>query len=66
MSELVQALERFNRKERNWLVRDALGSRSRCLSLDFLARLTRSIRMFDAHVEVPAEAWWVTDFTSIG
>lgn len=62
MSELVETLKRFNRKERNWLVRDALGEGAEKLSTSFRNRLSESIRPIDKDISVPDDAWWCTDF----
>jgi hypothetical protein len=61
MSELTDILDRFNRKERNLLIRDALGhSSSEALSLNdrFLGRIGAAL----GGLEIPKNAWWATDY----
>lgn len=62
MSELIETLKRFNRKERNWLIRDALGTSAEALSEDFRKRLADTIRTRDPDFQLQADAWWVTDY----
>lgn len=59
---LTQVLQRFNRKERHWLVRDALGSASRHLDRDFLGRVETVVRQRDPNFRMKLGAWWATDF----
>ena len=61
MSQLVDILERFNRKERNLLIRDILGCQDKPLPLekDFRARLAEATAL---PAEVLEHAWWTTDF----
>lgn len=54
---LVDALKRFNRKERYWLIRNALGPTSERLDDGFRAELGKQIGM-----DVPATAWWAMDY----
>jgi hypothetical protein len=54
---LVDALAQFNRKERYWLIRNALGEASRTLDKDFLKMLNSK-----HGIEVPANAWWAMDY----
>jgi hypothetical protein len=56
----VDALERFNRKERNLLVRDALGNQKIPvrLSSDYCSRIERELK---TSVD-PSQAWWATDY----
>lgn len=61
MSELTDILDRFNCKERNLLIRDALGhspSKPLLLDDDFLQRL--GIALGD--LKIPKDAWWATDY----
>ncbi len=61
MSELIDSLDRFNRKERNLLIRDALGhSPSKTLSLNdnFRQRIGTALN----GLEIPKDAWWATDY----
>ncbi len=61
MSELTDILDRFNRKERNLLVRDALGhSPSKALSLDHNFRKRIGTEL--GGLEIPNDAWWATDY----
>lgn len=62
MPDLVETLKRFNRKERNWLVRDALGSSAETLSTSFRDRLNKCIQTVDPSAAVPQDAWWATDY----
>jgi len=55
--DLVEALKSFNRKERFWLIRNALGPASETLDEAFRRRLQQAIG-----VEVPATAWWAMDY----
>ena len=61
MRSLVKALERFNRKERNLLVRAATGNRESPLqlSLDFRERIAAALGLREG---IPADAWWATDY----
>lgn len=54
---LVDALKRFNRKERYWLIHNALGTDSERLDEGFRARLAEAIGN-----DVPATAWWAMDY----
>lgn len=54
---LVDALKRFNRKERYWLIRNALGPTSERLDEGFRVRLAEAIG-----IDVPATAWWAMDY----
>ena len=56
-SELVQLLRRFNRKERYWLLVDALGPSALHLSDDYRQRLGQILGVL-----VPADAWWAMDY----
>ena len=61
VSELTDILDRFNRKERNLLIRDALGhSSSDALSLNdgFRERIGTAL----GGLEIPKDAWWATDY----
>jgi hypothetical protein len=61
MDPLANILERFNRKERNLLIRDILGCRGKPLLLasDFCERLAKTVGIPKESVE---GAWWATDF----
>jgi hypothetical protein len=61
VSELTDILDQFNRKERNLLIRDALGhSSSQALSLDeaFRNRIGAAL----GGLQIPKDAWWATDY----
>lgn len=57
MSELVTALRCFNRKERYWLLNNALGESNMQLGADFRKRLADVI-----DIEIPPDAWWAMDY----
>ena len=59
--QLAEALERFNRKERNLLVRDALGHKDKKLQLsaNFCQRVTSALGLEPSLRET---AWWSTDY----
>jgi hypothetical protein len=60
MLSLPEVLERFNRKERNLLVRDILGhTREAALPLSAPFRKKIEARL---KISVPETAWWATDF----
>ncbi|WP_162238948.1 hypothetical protein [Methylobacterium sp. Leaf85] len=59
---LAEALQRFNRKERHWLVRDALGETSRRLDCNFLKRVEAAVRCRDSTFSADPAAWWAIDF----
>jgi hypothetical protein len=61
MDSLANILERFNRKERNLLIRDILGCRDKPLPLasDFCERLAKTVGIPKESVD---GAWWATDF----
>ncbi|WP_088280726.1 hypothetical protein [Ideonella sp. A 288] len=54
---LVDALSRFNRKERYLLIRNALGPSSARLGEAFRDKLEAAI-----NIEVPCDAWWAMDY----
>ncbi|MBO6560249.1 MAG: hypothetical protein JJ959_06910 [Nisaea sp.] len=55
--KLTDALAQFNRKERYWLIRNALGSKAETLDIDFRSRLGSLI-----NVAIPDNAWWAMDY----
>jgi hypothetical protein len=61
LHQLADALERFNRKERNLLIRDALGHQHIRIPLsdDFRQRVAK---VLDLQKEIPEDAWWGTDY----
>jgi hypothetical protein len=60
MDSLSKTLERFNRKERNLLVRAILGDKEKHLELskDFRDKVADAL-IIDA---IGADAWWATDY----
>lgn len=61
MSELTEILDRFNRKERNLLIRDALGhslDKPLLLNDGFRERVGTAL----GGLEIPKDAWWATDY----
>lgn len=56
-SPLVNALSRFNRKERFWLLSDAIGVPFLSLSPLFLDKLQQEL-----NASIPADAWWAFDY----
>ncbi|MCX7099388.1 MAG: hypothetical protein NTV43_15945 [Methylococcales bacterium] len=58
MSKLVQCLARFNRKERFWLLSNALDEHSTCLGVKFRKDIENVTGIHD----VPANAWWAMDY----
>ncbi len=58
---LPDALERFNRKERNLLIRHVLGDINRPPSLgpEFCQAVSEKLNL---HPPLSTEAWWATDF----
>ncbi len=60
MPTLAETLRRFDRKERNWLIRDALGDPH--LSEQFRERLQRTLTVRGVDLTIPADAWWAIDF----
>jgi hypothetical protein len=59
---LIEALARFDRKERNWLVRDALGDGARTLGRDFRDRIETQVKKRDRGFTLGADAWWAIDY----
>lgn len=61
MTTIATTLKRFNRKERYWVVRTALGPHSETLDAGFCAALERVLS--DKKVKInPREAWWGMDY----
>lgn len=60
MEKLAQAFESFNRKERNLLVRAALGHKETPLRLSAKFREKVSKRL--GIDPIPEDAWWATDY----
>ena len=61
MQSLGHVLERFNRKERNLLIRDILGDADAirlCLHESFRKRVADALGI----APIPANAWWGTDY----
>ncbi len=59
MSSLAQVLERFNRKERNLLVRAILGHKEKPLRLSPRFRQQVGDKL---GFPIPEDAWWATDY----
>jgi hypothetical protein len=61
MDPLANILERFNRKERNLLIRDILGDPGTLprLASDFCERLAKTVAITKESLE---SAWWATDY----
>lgn len=59
VSDLTECLERFNRKERYWLIRNALGDPGAPMLLapSFLKTLREKTKL-----EIPDDAWWAIDY----
>ncbi len=57
MVDLATTLARFNRKERYWLLRAALGDKSKVLDDNFLHQLGQATGL-----SIPASAWWAMDY----
>lgn len=55
--QLVEALKKFNRKERYWVIRNALGNRSDQLGEMFRQNLQQTIG-----IEIPEDSWWAIDY----
>jgi len=60
MDSLAGSLERFNRKERNLLVRAVLGHETKALELSGEFRKTVADALQIALI--PPDAWWATDY----
>lgn len=56
-SKLVDALSRFNRKERYWLLLDAVGDPFLDLSSGFLDKLRNALG-----IDIPERPWWAFDY----
>ncbi len=56
-SQLVNALSRFNRKERYWLLLDAVGAPFLDLDAKFLDKLRNVLK-----IEIPERPWWAFDY----
>lgn len=54
---MVDALKRFNRKERYWLIQNVLGEKAQTLGPDFREKLGKLIGK-----NIPEDAWWGTDY----
>lgn len=54
---IAEALKKFNRKERYWLIRNALGPSSGQLGEKFREELKSTIG-----IEIPKNAWWSMDY----
>lgn len=57
MSQLIDKLKSFNRKERYWLINKALGDGASRLDAEFVDELTKILGE-----NVPCDAWWAMDY----
>lgn len=57
MSALTDLLEKFNRKERFWLLRDLIGSPFLLISPEFRSKLEHEINR-----RIPEKVWWAFDY----
>jgi hypothetical protein len=62
MTQLIEHLRRFNRKERNWLIPDALGSGSESLCQTFKDRVAAEVQKHDPSFAWREPLWWGTDY----
>ena len=69
MSPLVKALDRLNRKERFWLLSDAVGrevpdnvKRAIVLNPKFIEKLQNTLRTGDNPTLTIEDAWWAFDY----
>ena len=60
MNAFVDLLKKFDRKERNWLIRDMLGNPP--LSEKFRERLEHAISEHRPNFSIPSTAWWAIDY----
>jgi hypothetical protein len=60
VTQLAVALERFNRKERNLLIRAALGHQETALKLS--AGFREHVASALGIASLPEDAWWATDY----
>lgn len=56
------ALRAFNRKERYWLLRNAIGKKFEELDRGFLDRLQAALAERGAQVAIPSTAWFAFDY----
>ncbi len=56
-SALAELLKRFNRKERYWLLADALGEKFSTLDPNYRQRLGKLLDL-----QIPDDAWWAIDY----
>lgn len=61
-TRFIELFREFNRKERYWLVRDAVGSSSANLGDDFRSKLQAALNKHSKPVEIPANAEWAIDY----
>lgn len=57
MADLVNTLKQFNRKERYWLLRNALGKNCEQLDEEFREALSQLVG-----IKIPTDAWWAMDY----
>jgi hypothetical protein len=61
-TRFTELFREFNRKERYWLVREAVGSSSAKLGDDFRSKLQAALKKHSKPVEIPAHAEWAIDY----
>ena len=64
MNKLADVLKRFNRKERNLLVRAVLGDEEKPLLLSdqFRKDISNKLNKLGMEIEIQPDAWWATDY----
>ncbi len=59
---LVKLLKKLNRKERYWLLRNAIGEKFLQLDESFICELQKALEDEDSGIEIPKNAWWAMDY----
>ena len=62
MSDLISVLESFNRKERFFLVAQALGKPEFTLSPEFRLQLSKAVGLYQDGIKIPPDAFAVMDY----
>jgi hypothetical protein len=62
MNSLIELIRRFNRKERNWLIRDAFGQGSESLCDGFKRRIAEQVNRNDPEFAWQEPFWWGADY----
>lgn len=60
MVDIAEILSRFNRKERDWLVKNAVGKSA--LSSEFCRRVEGALGGSLPPMAIPTDAWWAMDY----